>query len=291
MGEVYRARDTRLGRTVALKILPERLVPPTGNASDRFEQEARSASASEPPQHRHDLRDRPRRLDSLHRHGAGRGKDPEGPRRGGPARPAQGAPGRDADRRGTRRRRTSAGVVHRDLKPENIMVTDDGFVKILDFGLAKLTALPGERDLSSARRWQARDGAGVVLGTVGYMSPEQAGGRALDFRSDQFSLGSVLYEMATGRRAFHEGDGGGDARGHHPGGAGARRVSQRRGALAALLDRRAVPRQGPGRALRLDAGSRARPRRRPRARLEPRAEPGAARPAEPAAAANAVRRA
>src|SRR5262249_3967040 len=96
-----------------------------------------------------------------------------------------------------------AGILHRDLKPDNLMISKDGFVKILDFGLAKLAPVDGHDETSEAPT-QARPAtsAGAVMGTAGYMSPEQASGRAVDFRSDQFSLGAVLYEMVTGKRAF-----------------------------------------------------------------------------------------
>ncbi|MCI0442333.1 WD40 repeat domain-containing serine/threonine protein kinase [bacterium] len=95
-----------------------------------------------------------------------------------------------------------AGIVHRDLKPENIMITKDGFAKILDFGLAKLF-MPSGSEVSALPTSAGTD-VWTILGTVGYMSPEQASGKAVDFRSDQFSLGAILYEMLIGKKAFEE---------------------------------------------------------------------------------------
>jgi len=200
MGEVYRARDTRLGREVAIKVLPDSLST-SADRLRRFEKEARSASALNHPnivviydfgeaasgsyiamelvqgQTLRDLLD-------------------EGalPMKRTLAISAQVADGLA--------KAHAAGIVHRDLKPENIMVSSDGFVKILDFGLAKLTLPEGSSGPTQAPTVSGGTEPGRILGTVGYMSPEQALGKELDFRSDQFSLGSILYEMATGRRAF-----------------------------------------------------------------------------------------
>jgi serine/threonine protein kinase len=103
----------------------------------------------------------------------------------------------------------AVGTIHHDIKPANIMATPDGYVKVLDFGLAKLIEImEGDTQAPTAPMKAAegnRTGAGAILGTVAYMSPEQAEGQKIDARSDIFSFGSVIYEMATGRRAFHTG--------------------------------------------------------------------------------------
>ena len=201
MGEVYRARDLTLGRAVAIKVLlssaskdPDRLA--------RFEQEARSASALNHPN-----------IVTIYEIGSVEdiryiamelveGKTlrqllVEGPlvTRRALQLAAQAA--------GGLAQAHDAGIVHRDLKPENIMVTADGRVKILDFGLAKLVTLASDEDAITEAGEPHGTEPGRILGTVRYMSPEQAEGRPLDFRSDQFSCGAILYEMATGRAPFH----------------------------------------------------------------------------------------
>ncbi|MEX0880519.1 MAG: protein kinase [Thermoanaerobaculia bacterium] len=201
MGEVYRAKDPRLGRDIAIKVLPDALASDPERLK-RFEREARSASALNHPN-----------IVTIYDIGFADSvsyiaMELVG---GEPLRAVltEGAlPTKRLLQIGSQiaeglAKAHAAGIVHRDLKPENIMVTEDSLVKILDFGLAKLT----QPETSGSGRTQAPtvSGAteeGIILGTVGYMSPEQAAGKSVDFRSDQFSFGSILYEMATGRRAF-----------------------------------------------------------------------------------------
>jgi len=219
MGEVYRARDTRLGREVALKVLPAEVSRDAERLS-RFEREARSASSLNHPNivTIHDIG----RSDSVPYIAMElvEGKSLREIISSGAlsAKKLLGIAVQAADGLA---KAHGAGIVHRDLKPENLVVSSDGFVKILDFGLAKLVA--SERPLDAAGRGQAAASEhpmarlnqtaiptvfgtqpGIVMGTVGYMSPEQAAGREVDFRSDQFSLGAILYEMATGSRPFQK---------------------------------------------------------------------------------------
>jgi eukaryotic-like serine/threonine-protein kinase len=204
MGEVFRARDTRLGRDVAIKILPERFAD-NAQALARFEHEARAVAALSHPN-----------VLAIHDFGHADGIV---------YAVTELLEGESLDRRLAREELTwkkaleigaavadglasahARGIVHRDLKPANIFLTRDGIVKILDFGLARADSL-----LSGDAGTQAPTAAavpstepGTVLGTVGYMSPEQVRGEQADTRSDIFSLGCVLYEALTGRRAFQE---------------------------------------------------------------------------------------
>ena len=200
MGEVYRARDLRLGREVAVKVLPGD-VSADQERVRRFEQEARSASALDHPNiiTIYDIGSADSTLYIAMQYVEGKtlrellasGPPPTKKVLDVAVQIAEGLAKAHA-----------AGIIHRDLKPENVMVSKDGFVKILDFGLAKLTAPEGGEQLSEVPTAMADTRPGTVMGTVGYMSPEQASGKLLDFRSDQFSLGSILYELTTGKRAF-----------------------------------------------------------------------------------------
>jgi serine/threonine protein kinase len=203
MGEVYRAEDSRLHRTVAIKVLSPDVATP--DRIERFEQEARAASALNHP-------------NILTIHDVGRAGDTAY----FAMEWVEGQTLRELLRSGwIPLRRTlhlaqqiaeglakahAAGIVHRDLKPENVMVTADGFAKIVDFGLAKLNAgTPAHVSAGDAEPTMTRVGRtepGMVMGTVGYMSPEQASGRPVDYRSDQFSLGLLIYELVTRTRPF-----------------------------------------------------------------------------------------
>src|SRR5512141_746313 len=206
MGEVYRARDPRLGREVAVKVLPEEFLEGEEGKA-RFGREARalaslnhpnvavlysfeeipSSSPSSPSRHilvmelleGATLRDK---LDS------------------GPIPPKQAVEYALQIAKGLSAAHEK-GIVHRDLKPENLIVSKDGHLKILDFGLAK-RAEQGKTDETSAPTASKYTEPGVVMGTVGYMSPEQVRGLPVDHRSDIFSFGAILYELLSGKRAF-----------------------------------------------------------------------------------------
>src|SRR6516165_8195846 len=200
MGEVYRARDTRLGRDVAIKILPKEMSANPAR-KQRFEREAKTISGLNHPN-----------ICELHDVGSQDGVDylvmecVEGETlaerlKKGPLPLEQvlryGAHIADALDKAHR-----SGVVHRDLKPGNIMLTKTG-AKLLDFGLAKpAVALVSGSTLTVAARPSPMTQEGTIVGTFQYMSPEQVEGKELDGRSDIFSLGAVLYEMVTGKKAF-----------------------------------------------------------------------------------------
>ena len=219
MGDVWRARDQDLHRDVAVKFLPERFAADPARLG-RFAQEARAASSLNHPN-----------IVTIHEIGETSGlpyivmelvdghtlRDLVLAQEGRPL-PTRRLLDIAAQAADGLAKAHAAGIVHRDLKPENLMLTGDGFVKILDFGLAKLRgegplrrggpgSAAGELWFDSGQpTWpespSPNTAVGAVIGTAGYMSPEQARGLAVDFRSDQFTFGAILYELATGQQAF-----------------------------------------------------------------------------------------
>lgn len=199
MGAVYRARDPRLQRDVAIKVLhPDRMSDP--DRRQRFLVEAKAVSSLNHPNILtvYDIGTEGDIAYLVTELVDGRSLDA--------LTPASGFPVGEVLRIGTQMadalaRAHAAGIIHRDLKPANVMLATDGRVKVLDFGLAKIVE-PSRGEELATRTMNAQTAEGTVMGTAGYMSPEQAEGRPLDQRSDIFSFGAMLYELATGRRAF-----------------------------------------------------------------------------------------
>ena len=201
MGEVYKARDTRLDRLVAIKILRRDRIADAGRKL-RFIQEAKSASALNHPNivTVYDIFQYEGMDCLVMEYVAGKTLYALIPRRGMRWNEAVGIAAQLAEGLG---KAHSAGIVHRDIKPSNVMVQAGGPVKILDFGLAKLTESERSEGDTTLTVGPVTE-EGTAMGTVNYMSPEQAQGKAVDSRSDIFSFGALLYEMLTGRHAFQQ---------------------------------------------------------------------------------------
>jgi serine/threonine protein kinase len=200
MGEIYRARDPRLGRDVAIKVLPAEFSVDADRLR-RFEQEARAAAALNHPN-----------ILTVHEIGTPDGQpyivsellDGQTLRAalGHGALPVKKAIEYASQICQGLAAAHERGIVHRDLKPENVFVTKDGRIKILDFGLAKLSEVAVVGASATMMATRAETSPGLVVGTIGYMSPEQVRGHPVDHRSDIFSFGSILYEMLSGARLF-----------------------------------------------------------------------------------------
>ena len=202
MGEVYRAKDTRLGRDVAIKVLPADVAQDPDRLA-RFEREAQGRLRAQPSEHRHALRGRRRATPD--RTSCSRRIEGQSLRQviaAGPL-PLRRLLHLSAQIADGLAKAHAAGIVHRDLKPDNVMVTDGRLRQ--DPGLRS-----GEARVAGARRRTIADAttlvkrtaSGLVLGTLGYLSPEQAAGKPADYRADQFAFGALMYEMATGERPF-----------------------------------------------------------------------------------------
>jgi eukaryotic-like serine/threonine-protein kinase len=196
MGEVYRAQDPRLGRQVAIEVLPQSVAGDPDRLR-RFEQEARAVAALSHPNvlaiFDVGAGDRPYLVTELLDGETLRARLERGPL------PLDRATDVALQLVSGLAAAHGRGIVHRDLEPDNVFMTRDGLVKILDFGLAKATAAAaGALDVTRA----SASTPGLLLGTVGYMAPEQVRGEAADPRSDIFAVGAMLYEIVTGRRAF-----------------------------------------------------------------------------------------
>lgn len=205
MGEVYRATDQKLGREVALKVLPAELAS-SAERLERFQREAKALAALDHPNivSVFSVEDAPHaaggRVHFLTMQLVeGSSLDPILSEGGLPVETLLDYAIALADALAAAH---AKGIVHRDLKPANVIITENGRVKVLDFGLAKITAPQDEAVADSEAPTDLQTREGIVMGTVPYMSPEQLSGRAIDSRSDIFSLGVLLYEMTTGRRPF-----------------------------------------------------------------------------------------
>jgi Tol biopolymer transport system component/predicted Ser/Thr protein kinase len=200
MGIVYNARDTHLDRFVAIKVLPHELVADP-DRKRRFVKEAKAASSLNHPNiiTVHDIASENGRDFIVMEYVEGKTLGQLIPRRGLKLSEVLKYAIQIADALG---KAHAAGIIHRDLKPGNIMVGEGGLVKVLDFGLAKLTERPQTGKEESTGTLHPQTEEGMILGTASYMSPEQAAGKPVDARSDIFTFGSVLYEMITGQRAF-----------------------------------------------------------------------------------------